>query len=67
MRYKAAKYVIYDDVLYRRGFNTPLINFVDGTECNDIMREVHEGICGTRSGVDLWQNKHFIKGTTGPL
>ena len=25
VRYKSSRYVIYDDVLYRRGFNTPLL------------------------------------------
>ncbi|XP_074351523.1 uncharacterized protein LOC141690640 [Apium graveolens] len=49
MRYKAAHFVIYDGILYRRGFSVPL-KCIDGVECSYILREVHEGICGNHSG-----------------
>ncbi|XP_074342668.1 uncharacterized protein LOC141680303 [Apium graveolens] len=51
LRYQAAKYVVYDEVLYNRGFNQPLLRCVDEEEGNYILREVHEGICGNHSGV----------------
>ena len=38
LRYKAAQYVIYDGVLYKRGFNRPLLRCVDGIRCEYIMR-----------------------------
>ncbi|XP_074326975.1 uncharacterized protein LOC141664914 [Apium graveolens] len=50
IKYKAARYVIYDGILYRRGFSVPLLKCIDGDECNYILREVHEGICGNHSG-----------------
>ncbi|XP_074336646.1 uncharacterized protein LOC141673810 [Apium graveolens] len=50
LRYQAARYVIYDEVLYKRGFNQPLLRCVDEEEGNYILREVHEGICGNHSG-----------------
>nr|XP_017245494.1 PREDICTED: uncharacterized protein LOC108217161 [Daucus carota subsp. sativus] len=50
LRYKAARFVIYDGVLYKRGFNQPLLKCIAGEECNYILREVHEGICGNHSG-----------------
>ncbi|XP_074323184.1 uncharacterized protein LOC141660119 [Apium graveolens] len=50
LRYQAAKYVEYDGVLYKRGFNQPLLCCVDMEEGNYILREVHEGICGNHSG-----------------
>ncbi|XP_074346702.1 uncharacterized protein LOC141685507 [Apium graveolens] len=50
LRYQAAKYVEYDGVLYKRGFNQPLLRCVDREEGNYILREVHEGICGNHSG-----------------
>ncbi|XP_074351017.1 uncharacterized protein LOC141690198 [Apium graveolens] len=53
IKYKAARYVIYDRILYRRGFSVPLLKCIDGDECNYILREVHEGICGNHSGVAL--------------
>ncbi|XP_074336596.1 uncharacterized protein LOC141673754 [Apium graveolens] len=55
LRYQAARYVIYDKVLYKRGFNQPLLRCVDKEEENYILREVHEGICGNHSGVVRWQ------------
>ncbi|XP_074361662.1 uncharacterized protein LOC141701928 [Apium graveolens] len=50
IRYKAARYVIYDGVLYKRGFSVPLLKYLDGDECNYILREIYEGICGNHSG-----------------
>ncbi|XP_063948111.1 uncharacterized protein LOC108203333 [Daucus carota subsp. sativus] len=50
LRYKAARFVIYDGVLYKRGFNQPLLKCIAGDDCNYILREVHEGICGNHSG-----------------
>ncbi|XP_074356378.1 uncharacterized protein LOC141696089 [Apium graveolens] len=50
LRYQATKYVEYDGVLYKRGFNQPLLRCVDREEGNYILREVHEGICGNHSG-----------------
>ncbi|XP_074351517.1 uncharacterized protein LOC141690633 [Apium graveolens] len=50
LRYQAAKYVEYDGVLYKRGFNQPLLRCVDMEEGNYILREVHEGIYGNHSG-----------------
>ena len=34
VRYKSARYVIYGGVLYKRGFNTPLLKCMDGDECH---------------------------------
>ncbi|XP_074362950.1 uncharacterized protein LOC141703291 [Apium graveolens] len=39
IKYKAARYVIYDGILYRRGFSVPLLKCIDGDECNYILRE----------------------------
>ncbi|XP_074347124.1 uncharacterized protein LOC141685949 [Apium graveolens] len=50
LRYQAAKYVEYDGVLYKRGFNQPLLRCVDMEEGNYILREVHKGIYGNHSG-----------------
>ncbi|XP_074336586.1 uncharacterized protein LOC141673743 [Apium graveolens] len=50
LRYQAAKYIEYDGILYKRGFNQPLLRCVDMEEGNYILREVHEGICGNHSG-----------------
>ena len=45
LRLKAARYVIYDNKLYNRGYSMPLLKCVTSFEANYIMREIHEGIC----------------------
>lgn len=66
IKYQAARYVIYDEVLYRRGFNTPLLRCVDGEECTYILREVHEGICGNHSGGSSLAQKILRQGYYWP-
>ncbi|XP_074351692.1 uncharacterized protein LOC141690829 [Apium graveolens] len=39
IKYKAARHVIYDGILYRRGFSVSLLKCIDGDECNYILRE----------------------------
>nr|KYP59830.1 hypothetical protein KK1_015271 [Cajanus cajan] len=50
IRTQAARYSIVADELYRRGFSTPLLKCVDNLQADYVMREVHEGICGSHSG-----------------
>ncbi|XP_074377608.1 uncharacterized protein LOC141719126 [Apium graveolens] len=50
MMYKAARFVIYYGILYRRAFSVPLLRCTDENECNYILREVHEGICDNHFG-----------------
>ena len=46
LRLKAARYIHYDDKLYRRGYSMPLLKCIPPSEKEYIMREIHEGICG---------------------
>ena len=50
LRLKAARYVLYDDKLYRRGYSMPLLKYVAPTEPKYIMREIHEGTCRNHTG-----------------
>ena len=50
LRLKAAKYILYDGQLYRRGFSTSLLKCVDLEEGNYIIREIHEGVVTTMLG-----------------
>lgn len=50
LRYKVARYTMYDDSLYKRGFNQPLLRCIAYDECEYITREVHEGIHGKHEG-----------------
>ncbi|XP_024023680.1 uncharacterized protein LOC112092255 [Morus notabilis] len=49
-RYRAARYLLYDGLLYRRGYSTPLQRCLDETEAQKVLNEIHEGIYGNHSG-----------------
>ena len=50
LRIKAARYVLMDEVLYKRGFSQPYLRCLAPDEVNYVLREVHEGACGNHSG-----------------
>ncbi|RDX77401.1 Retrovirus-related Pol polyprotein from transposon 17.6, partial [Mucuna pruriens] len=47
---EAPRYVMVGQSLYRRGFLFPLLKCVDAGATKYVIREVHEGICGTHVG-----------------
>ncbi|RDY14220.1 pol, partial [Mucuna pruriens] len=47
---EAAKYTILGQQLYRRGFSFPLLRCLDQVDSPYVLKEVHEGICGTHIG-----------------
>ncbi|XP_030970256.1 uncharacterized protein LOC115990580 [Quercus lobata] len=46
---KLARYILMDEVLYKRGFSQPLLRCLAPDEANYMLREVHEGACGNHS------------------
>ena len=50
LRIRAARYVLMDEVLYKRGFSQPYLRCLAPDEANHVLREVHEGACGNHSG-----------------
>ena len=50
LRIKSARYVLMDEVLYKRGFSQPYLRCLAPDEANYVLREVHEGACGNHSG-----------------
>ncbi|XP_074342688.1 uncharacterized protein LOC141680330 [Apium graveolens] len=53
IKYKVARYVIYDRVLYRRGFSVSLLKCIDGDECKYILRKVHGAFVTITRGSSL--------------
>ena len=51
LRIRAAKYILIDKVLYKRGFFQPYLRCLAPHELNYVLREVHEGACGNHLGV----------------
>ncbi|XP_027348001.1 uncharacterized protein LOC113859419 [Abrus precatorius] len=50
IRMHIAKYLLLGKDLYRRGISTPMLKCLNDNQANYVMREIHEGICGTHSG-----------------
>ncbi|RDX91699.1 hypothetical protein CR513_26281, partial [Mucuna pruriens] len=50
IRKEAPKYTLVEQRLYRRGFSSPLFKCVDLEEAEYVIKEVHEGVCGTHIG-----------------
>ena len=43
---RLAKYVLIDEVLYKRGFSLTYLKYLAPDEANYLLKEVHEGACG---------------------
>ncbi|XP_065627837.1 uncharacterized protein LOC136066834 [Quercus suber] len=50
LRVRSARYVLMDEVLYKRGFSQPYLQCLAPDEVNYILREIHKGACGNYSG-----------------
>ena len=51
LRIRLAKYVLIDEVLYKRDFSQPYLRCLAPDEANYVLREVHEGECRNHSKV----------------
>ena len=49
LKVKSARYILMDEVLYKRGFSQPLLRCLAPDKANYMLREVHEGACGNHS------------------
>ena len=50
LKVQSAKYVLLNDVLYKRGFSQPYLRCLSPDEANYVLREVHKRACGNHSG-----------------
>ena len=66
LRIKAAKYVLIDEVLYKKGFFQPYLRCLAPKESNYVLREVHEGACGNHSGARALVHKVIHAGYYWP-
>ena len=49
LRVKSARYLLMDEVLYKRGFSQPCLRCLAPDEANYILKEIYEGACGNHS------------------
>ena len=50
MKQQAARFVLIDQDLYRRGYTRPLLKCLTPEQVTYVMSELHEGVCKTHSG-----------------
>ena len=50
VRKRAARFMILNDTLYKRGFSMPYLKCVNEEESEYILKEIHEGVCGDHAG-----------------
>ena len=50
LKVRAARYVLMDEVLYKRGFSQPYLRYLALDEANYVLREIHDEASGNHSG-----------------
>ena len=66
IRFRTARYIIYDDKLYKHELLAPLIRCVTNEEATYIMREIYEGICGNHAEGQALAHKALRQGYYWP-
>ncbi|KAM2335051.1 hypothetical protein ACFXTH_012510 [Malus domestica] len=66
IRYKATRYLIINDPLYKRGFNLPYLRCLTPAEVETVIREIHEGVCGDHAESQSLAHKAFRQGYYWP-
>ena len=63
---KVARFVIIDDVLYRRGYSLLYLRCANLKEADYVLREIHKGICGNHAGARSLAGKALKAGYYWP-
>ena len=66
IRYKATRYLIINEQLYKRGFNLPYLRCLTPAEVETVIREIHEGVCRDHAGSRSLAHKAFRQGYYWP-
>ena len=66
LRVRVARYVLMDEVQYKRGFSQPYLRCLAPDEANYVLREVYEGACGNHSGARSLIHKVIREGYYWP-
>ena len=62
LRIRSARYILMDEVLYKRGFSQPYLRCLALDEANYVLREVYEGACETHLEARVLVHKVIITG-----
>lgn len=62
LKYKAARYSLIQDTVYRRRFTLPYFKCLGMDQTEYVMREIHEGICDNHYGAQFIVHKALLQG-----
>ncbi|XP_052189979.1 uncharacterized protein LOC127799798 [Diospyros lotus] len=62
LKRRAQKFILINEELYKRSFTQPLLRCVRPRKANYVLREIHEGICGSHIGARTLYQKAFRQG-----
>ena len=66
IRARSARFTNHKGSLYKQGFFTPILKCIAGKDTEDVLREVHEGICGNHIGARALAGKVLRQGYYWP-
>lgn len=66
LKIRAASFTIIDGRLYKRGFTMPYLKCLHPTEAQDVLLEIHSGICGNHPGAATLAFKALRQGYYWP-
>ncbi|KAI3444854.1 hypothetical protein Pfo_001519 [Paulownia fortunei] len=66
LKTRAARFLIINGKLYKRGFSQSYLKCLTPTKANYILHEIHEGICGNHSGGKSFTAKTLRQGYFWP-
>ena len=64
---RAARFMVPNDKLYKRGFSQPYLRCVEKEEAKYVLEEVHGGVCGDHMGAKSPIKKIMRAGYFWPL
>ena len=50
VKVRSSRFTILNDELYKRGFSQPYLKCLNLEDVKYVLREIHEEVCGNRSG-----------------
>ncbi|XP_073152935.1 uncharacterized protein [Henckelia pumila] len=66
IKLRALRFVMIDQILFKRSFSQPLLNFLGPDKANYVLREIHEGSCGSHLGSLALARKALLAGFFWP-
>ena len=67
LRIRAARYILIDDILYKKSFSLPYLRCLRPDEAQYALREIHKGICGHHMGSLSLSYKTLRQGYYWPI